>query len=90
VDISGDLKDGGKTYFRMEDVKPTHGLKPLEIAQRLYTATLEGAIYEAILVLGFGVSGRTGLEAQFRKASEDAHDGIALNADFEKPVGGRS
>jgi len=90
VDISGDLKDGGKTNFRMEDVKPTHGLKPLEIAQRLYTATLEGAIYEAILVLGFGAAGRTGLEAQFRKASEDAPDGIALNADFDKPIGGRS
>jgi hypothetical protein len=90
VDVSGDLKDGGKTYFRMEDVKPTHGLKPLEIAQRLYTATSEGAAYEAILVLGFGASGRTGLDAQFRKASEDAPEGIALNADFEKPIGGRS
>jgi len=90
VDVSGDLKDGGKTYFRMEDVKPTHGLKPLEIAQRLYTATQEGAIYEVILNLGFGASGRTGLEAQFRKASEDAPEGIVVNADFEKPIGGRS
>jgi hypothetical protein len=90
VDVSGDLKDGGKTYFRMEDVKPTHGLKPLEIAQRLYTATSESATYEAILILGFGAAGRTGLEAQFRKASEEAPDGIALNADFEKPTGSRS
>ena len=90
VDVSGDLKDGGQTYFRMENVKPTHGLKPLEIAQRLNTATSEGANYGAILVLGFGAAGRTGLEAQFRKASEDAPDGIALNADFEKPTGGRS
>jgi hypothetical protein len=90
VDVRGNLKDGGKTYFLMEDVKPTHGLKPLEIAQRLYTATSEGATYEAILVLSFGASGRTGLEAQFRKASEGAPDGIALNADFDKPTGGRS
>jgi hypothetical protein len=90
VDVSGDLKDGGKTYFRMEDVRPVHGLKPLEISQRLYTATAKGSHYEAILSLDFGASGRTGLDAQFRKASEDAPDGIALNADFDKTTAGRS
>lgn len=87
VDISGTLKDGGQVHFRMEEVKPTHALKPLDIAQRLYTASSEGAIYEAILVLGFGEAGRTGFETQFHKASEDAPDRISLNADFDKPKG---
>ena len=88
VDSGGDLKDGGRAVFKMEEVKPSHALKPLDIAQRVYTATSEGANYVAILYLGFGSSGRTNLDNEFRNLAESAPEGIALNADFDKPTGG--
>jgi len=90
IDVSGELKDGGRTYFRMENIKPTHGLKPFDIAQKLYTATKEDVLYEAILFLGFGQSGRTGLESQFTRLGEEAPEGISLNADFGSLSGGRT
>ncbi len=90
VDSGGDLKDGGRGFFKMEDVKPSNALKPLEIAQRLYGATAEGAVYEAILIMNFGKSGRTGLDSIFRGLAEKAPEGISLNADFDKPLGGNS
>ncbi|MFZ2055381.1 MAG: DUF499 domain-containing protein, partial [Candidatus Aminicenantales bacterium] len=89
VSVDGALKDGGMAHFRMEDVKPTHSLKPLDIGQRVYTATGEGGNYETILSLGFGESGRTGLDSQFGKLAEDAPEGITFVAYFDKPVGAK-
>lgn len=90
IDSGGDLKDGGKVFLKMEDVKPTHALKPFDTAQRFYTATSEGGSYEAILYLAFGPSGRLGLDSVFRTLGDSATEGISLNADFDKPQGGRS
>jgi len=89
ISVGGQLKDGGLANFRMEDVKPTHSLKPLDIGQRIYSATSEDSAYEAILTLGFGESGRTGLDSQLGKIAEEAPEGITLNAYFDKPIGGR-
>ena len=89
VSVDGALKDGGMAYFRMENVKPTHSLKPLDIGQRVYTATREGGSYETILALGFGESGRTGLDSQLGKLAEEAPESITLIAHFDKPVGGK-
>jgi hypothetical protein len=90
VSVGGELKDGGMAIFRMEDVKPTHSLKPLDIGQRIYTATGESGSYETILTLGFGELGRTGLDTQLERLAEEALETIALNAHFDKPTGSHS
>jgi len=89
VSVDGALKDGGMAYYRMENVKPAHSLKPLDIGQRIYTATAEGGSYEAILTLGFGEEGRTGLDSQLAKLADEAPDAITLNAYFDKPTGAK-
>jgi hypothetical protein len=88
VTVGGDLKDGGTINFTANDLKPTHPTKPLTIAQTLYNAMGEGAIYEADLTLNFGAEGRTGLEAQLQALAESAPDEVTPQAHFERPLGG--
>ncbi len=59
IDLSGDLKDGGKVLFRVEGAKANHPIQPLRIAQVLSNAAQ--AIITASLVLKFGPAGREGL-----------------------------
>lgn len=89
ISVDGKLKDGGTVHFRVEDIRPAHSLKPLEIGQKIYTATVEGSSYEAILSLGFGEAGRTGLEHQLSRMAEEASETITVNAYFDKPVGAK-
>jgi len=86
VSVDGTLKDGGTIHFRLEDVKPTHSLKPLDMAQKIYTATVAGGSFEVILTLGFGEAGRTGLDSHLAKMADEAPEEITLNAYFDKPV----
>jgi hypothetical protein len=88
VTVTGDLKEGGTLNFSAQNLKPTHPTKPLAIAQTLFNALGKEGTYEVELILRFGYSGRTGLEAQLRALSESADDDIKLRATFEKPLGG--
>jgi hypothetical protein len=89
ISVDGALKDGGMAYYRVENVKATHPLKPLDIGQKIYTSTGGGGSYEAILVLGFGESGRTGIDSQLAMVAEEAPEAITLIAYFDKPLGAR-
>lgn len=89
VSVDGELKDGGMASFRIENVKPAHSLKPLDIGQRIYAATGEGHSYEAILTLSFGEEGRTGLDSHLAKLAEEAPEEIKLNAYFDRPTGAK-
>ena len=82
----GGLKDGGTANFAVNGVKPTHPIKPLVVAQTLFNALSEDGSFEAQLVLGFGKSGRTGIEAQLRSAADAAPDDVFPTARFESPV----
>lgn len=88
VTVSGAVKDGGTINFAANDLKPTHPTKPLTVAQTLHTALTEGATYEAVLALGFGTQGRTGLQAQLQALAERAGDTVTPRATFDKPMGG--
>jgi len=88
ITVGGTLKEGGTINFAVNDLKPNHPTKPLQIAQTLYNALGAAASYEADLTLHFGQAGRTGLEDQLRVLSENSPEGITPNATFEKPVGG--
>lgn len=88
VNTSGSLKDGGNINFAASDVRPTHPTKPLTVAQTVYNSLVEGSGYEAVLRLGFGPSGRSGLQSQLEALSESAPEGIRPLAIFEKPSGG--
>lgn len=88
VTVGGPVKDGGTINFAANDLKPTHPTKPLAVAQTLHTALIEGAGYEADLALGFGVQGRSGLQAQLQALADRAGDSVTPRATFEKPVGG--
>lgn len=88
VTVSGSARDGGNISFAGNDLKPTHPVKPLAVAQTLHNALIEGSTYEAVLTLGFGLAGRTGLEGQLRKLAEEAPDGISPEAEFDRPIEG--
>jgi hypothetical protein len=88
VMVSGSLKEGGTINFAVNDLKPNHPAKPLNIAQVLFNAIGEGATYEATLRLDFGPAGRMGLEDQLRALLESAPEGVTPQANFGKPIGG--
>ncbi len=70
-------------------MKPTHAIRPLQVAQTLFNALAEGSTYEADLTLGFGVTGRSGLESQLGRLAEEAPDGVGPKATFGKPGEGQ-
>ncbi|MGH9449736.1 MAG: DUF499 domain-containing protein [Terriglobia bacterium] len=90
VNVGGQLKDSGTINFAAHRLKPAHPTKPLAVAQTLFNAMTEGASYEAVVELDFGLQGRTGLEAQLRTLTETAPEDVSLRATFDKPAGGRA
>jgi len=87
VMVSGSLKEGGTINFAVNDLKPNHPAKPLNIAQVLFNAIGEEATYEANLTLDFAIAGRTGLEDQLRALVENVPEGVIPQANFGKPIG---
>jgi len=53
--VSGQLKDGGLANFQVSGVKLTHPVKPLDVARTLTAACHDGATYQAVVTLSFGV-----------------------------------
>lgn len=90
VTVSGTLKDGGSINFAVTDLKITHPVKPLQIAQTLYNALGSGVTYETDLSLVFGAEGRTGVEEQLRAVSEQVPEDVRVSAEFGRLLGGRS
>lgn len=87
VSVTGRLKDGGAMSFAASDVKPNHPTKPLAVAQTIYNALDDPLQYEAVLALGFGAAGRTGLDSQLKDLGEGAPEDVSPWAQFDKPVG---
>jgi hypothetical protein len=53
----------------------------------MFTAMDPGASFEAVLTLKFTPPGRTGLQNAVQRLVEEASDDLALEADFDKPMG---
>jgi len=87
VTVGGALKDGGTVNFMANDLKPSHPIKPLSIAQTIFNALSEGATYEAVVSLAFGPAGRAGLQPQLQALADQAPDGVKPKGVFEKAVG---
>ena len=86
--VSGETKNGGMINLAVNDLKPNHPTKPLNLAQTIFNALKEGAEYEAGLELDFGEEGRTGLEQQLQNLAEQAPEDVHPDATFDKPEGG--
>lgn len=86
VMASGEARDGGTLSFSADDVKPTHPAKPLVIARTVFTSLSEGGSYEAIVGLGFGISGRMGMRDALLAAAERAPEGLLVEALFGAPA----
>jgi hypothetical protein len=86
VTVSGEVKEGGSVSFLAENVKPNHPLKPLTIAQTLFSSIGEGATFEAVLSLSFGTQGRTGMSGVLQNLRESAPQNIGFEADFDRPT----
>lgn len=84
VSVGGQLKDGGSVNFAMNQVKPGHAAKPLEIAEKLFNAIGEAPTYETQLALGFG-TGRDGMDGAMGQLSDNLPDHVAVKATFGKP-----
>jgi hypothetical protein len=88
--VGGDLKDGGRLDLAIRDVKPTHPLKPLQMAQTIHTALAEGLRFEADCALDFGRTGRAGMESALRKLRDEIPDGVGITATFGRPAKGKA
>lgn len=88
VTVSGEVKEGGAVSFLAENVKPNHPLKPLAIAQTLFSSIGEQATFEAVLSLSFGKQGRTGMIDALQNLRESAPQSISFEAEFDKPSEG--
>jgi hypothetical protein len=88
VSSSGNLKDGGTMNFAAYNLKPSHPVKPLTMAQTIFNAVGDGCSYEAAVELKFGEAGRSGMQANLQQASEDAPDGVDVQAMFGVPAKG--
>jgi len=87
VSASGELKGGGSISFLADQLKPTHPLKPVAIAKTVFTAMEQGALFEALLNLSFGPSGRNGMQNALQVLADSAPDDVILEADFDRPSG---
>ncbi len=87
LSVTGQLKDGGSMNYAATGVKPNHPTKPLIVAQTIFNALADGSQYEAVLEMGFGAAGRTGLESQLESLSESAPEDVSPLALFDKPAG---
>lgn len=90
VTTGGAARDGGTLNFAASGLKPSHGVKPLILAQTVFNALEEGSSFEASLHLSFGKEGRTGLAERLDSASEAAAEGISMRAEFGASVSGKS
>jgi hypothetical protein len=88
VTAGGSLKDGGNIQLAIDDIKPSHPLKPLTIAATVINSINSGATYQAALTMLFNGDGRDGMADAIRKVKLDAPDGVSPKAKFGKPTGG--
>jgi hypothetical protein len=86
VNVSGTLKDGGTATLAVNDVKPSHPIRPLVIAGTLANAIGDGGTFEAEFKLGFG-AGRAGMQDTLRALAEAAPEEVTPRAQFDKPQG---
>ena len=85
VSAGGNLRDGGAMNFAANNLKPSHPIKPLSIAQTIFNAVGEGCSYEAAMDLTFGAAGRSGMQAGLQQAATDTPEGVTVQALFDKP-----
>ena len=88
VTMSGEVKEGGSVSFLAENVKPNHPLRPLAIAQTLFTSIGEGATFEAVLSLFFGAGGRMGMSGALQSLVQSAPSSLSFEEEFDKPMEG--
>ena len=85
--VGGPLKDSGTIQLAISDMKPSHPLKPLTMAQTIHNSLTAGSNYEAVLKLTFTGDGRTGMADAIRKLQLDTPDDVEILASFGTPVG---
>lgn len=86
--VNGELKDGGKILFNVQDVKPAHPLKPHELSNRIFTSLKEGGDFEAKVVLNFGSEGHMIQDIQLSKLRDEIPEEVTVIAYFGRPAGG--
>ena len=87
VTVGGNLKDSGRMNFAASDVSLNHPTKPMNTAQTIFNALSEGASYEAVLLLSFGASGRSGMKDLLQGMRDNASDGVQIQARFDRASG---
>lgn len=90
ITVNGVLKEGGRANFSVEEVKPSHPLKPHQVAQTLFNSMGEPREYEADLCLGFGEEGRAGMAGALDDLAGKLLEGVKVKAVFGKPFAGGS
>lgn len=84
VEVYGNLKAGGQARFQVTGVKLSHPINPLGVAQVLFNALTGESNYTAVLDLRFE-GGRREMQNTLEQGSQDAPEGLKVNARFGKP-----
>jgi hypothetical protein len=83
--LSGNLKDGGRVCFTVNDAKINCSIKPLEIATKLWRAVEEEdglKNFQATITMIFEGEGKTSATDQLRNAEQSANADISIFAKF--------
>jgi hypothetical protein len=82
VELTGDMKDGGKLAFRVAEAKVSAAIKPLTMAQTLGNSLGSGASISVVVGLGFGAEGKPDLGAMLRSLALQLPEGAKIEARF--------
>ncbi len=82
VELTGDMKDGGKLAFRVAEAKVSAAIKPLTMAQTFGNSLGSGASISVAVGLGFGAEGKPDLGALLRSLALQLPEGAKIEARF--------
>ena len=82
ADLAGEMKDGGKLRFTVEEARVSAAIKPLTMAQMLGNALSPGGSVRVTLSFGFGKEGKADLGAQLRTLFLQLPEGATIEARF--------
>ena len=82
IQLSGDLKEGGKINLKLTNVKHSNALKPIELSQKLARATTEYGQFQVELEFDFNTVSQVDTAAKFEQAQSSAPAGVLPVARF--------
>jgi hypothetical protein len=87
VYTSGKLNSGGTLVFKVSQIKPSHPMKPLEVATKVFNSAESDQSFMASVILTFGADGRGHMAGPLKTCQDQADDAISVSANYAEKSG---